>query len=49
MHDNYAGKTELSRPADHDAEATLFMLNCYDVWSATPERSAEFDCAAEGE
>ena len=49
MHDDCAGKTELSRHADHGDEATLFMLNCYDLWSATPELSVEFDRAAEGE
>lgn len=26
--------------------STLFMLNCYDVWSATPQSASAFDCVA---
>ena len=29
-----------------NAASTLFMLNCYDVWSATSKSAAAFDCAA---
>ena len=29
--------------------STLFMLNCYDVWSATPKSAFALDCAADSD
>ena len=31
---------------DASTPSTSFMLNCYDVWSATPKSASAFDCAA---
>jgi hypothetical protein len=41
-----AGGTAGVREISVREEPSLaFMLNCYDVWSATPEASLSIDCA----
>ncbi|MFQ5783222.1 MAG: hypothetical protein ACE5H8_00175 [Alphaproteobacteria bacterium] len=37
----------LRERADRETETTLFMLNCYDIWSAS--QPARFDCRTAGE
>lgn len=33
--------------SQQDGPSALYLLNCYDIWSATPANDTGFDCRCE--